>query len=210
MYVLPAFAGVLEKLAPGNLRYVKKAFHCLSRICGGLEQFEISRFTRFFLGLPNGQKHIMSCASHTSTLVMEQSDTSKNSSPFHIYCKSRSQHHHAQIHPAAQYTSRHSYEHAPILSLNGKNASDPQCNIRHLIQPCHVSLPCKYFRFLCESFLPHTISKSSIYSSPYKHQWHCHVPHVKLYLKWQIQHFRTLAKEPVVCLLSCKSCTMYT
>ena len=34
-----------------------------------------------------------------------------------------------------------------------------QCNIRHLIQPCTFLFFCKYFRFLCESFLPHTISK---------------------------------------------------
>lgn len=34
-----------------------------------------------------------------------------------------------------------------------------QCNIRHLIQPCTFLFLCKYFRFLCESFLPHTISK---------------------------------------------------
>ena len=86
-----------------------------------------------------------------------------------------------------------------------------QCNIRHLIQPCTFLFLCKYFRFLCESFLPHTISKYihifipdiNINGIVTFRTWNC-------IFKWQIQHFRALAKEPVVCLLSCKSCTMYT
>ena len=83
---------------------------------------------------------------------MEQSDTSKT-------------HHHSIFIASLNHsiithrsTRLRNILHATLMStLNiiteWEECIRSQCNIRHLIQPCTFLFLCKYFRFLCESFL---------------------------------------------------------
>ena len=85
-----------------------------------------------------------------------------------------------------------------------------QCHTGHLIQPCTLLLLGEYRRFYLKGLLPYAVSQHiHVLVTDVNVNGVITVSTLDAVHKLQVQHLRSLAQEPVVCLLACQSGAVY-
>ena len=117
---------------------------------------------------------------------------------------------HELNHLAVQHILHRSCKLVSILSLNGKNASEPSVTCRHACasHACFSSFV-NTGGFSVNTLLPFSISKNiHIFITNIKINCIISICTFHIFLKWKIKYLWCLTKKPVISLLSCKSCTV--